>query len=239
VDTREGVLRAPLVYANVLPSGLSDLLGAPVDPGLQRKVEGGYGAAMMYLQIERDAVGPEPFHVDLCADPGRPWLDGNHVFLSVSGADEGRAPGGRRVVVASTHLTMPAGAEAVRDVQARMGETIERLAPELWAAQVDRFTASPRTFARFTRRAGGWVGGIPRRAGLGAYLSLLPRAVGPGLHLVGDSVGLGQSTVAAFVTGRRIAAATAGVPVPRRAEPRATPSGGRAYATGDRARRPG
>ena len=63
--------------------------------------------------------------------------------------------------------------------------------------------ASPRTFERFTRRSGGWVGGVPRRAGLSAYDLRLPFRVAPGLYLVGDSVFPGQSVLATAVGGTK------------------------------------
>jgi phytoene dehydrogenase-like protein len=80
------------------------------------------------------------------------------------------------------------------------------LAPEIADAVASEMTASARTFARFTGRSGGAVGGVPRRAGLRTYLDLLtPPSLGPGLHLVGDSVGLGQSTLATALTGLKLA----------------------------------
>jgi len=68
-------------------------------------------------------------------------------------------------------------------------------------------TASPRTFARFTGRHRGFVGGVPRRAGLDHYLDLAPRPVANGVWLVGDSVFPGQSTLATALGGQRTAVA--------------------------------
>ena len=65
--------------------------------------------------------------------------------------------------------------------------------------------ASPRTFQRFTQRTGGLVGGVPRRVGLKQYLEPLRRPLDTGLYLVGDSVFLGQSTLAAAVGGQWVA----------------------------------
>ena len=88
-----------------------------------------------------------------------------------------------------------------------MREGLSRLAPE-WMADVRHaLTASPRTFARFTQREGGAVGGVPRRAGLHHYRTLSPKPVQEGLWLVGDSVFPGQSTLATALGGVRTAAA--------------------------------
>jgi phytoene dehydrogenase-like protein len=203
VDARKGALWAPRVLANVLPQQLTALSGVDT-PSLRRlsaRVEGGWGAAMAYLQVASEGLPLEAHHLDLVADPDAPWLAGNHVFCSVSAADEARTRDGLRTVVASTHVPLDAD---MAEVHAAMAATLARRAPELRV--VDSWTASPRTFERFTKRHRGLVGGIPRRAGLGQYLSLWPRPAAPGLWLVGDSVLLGQSTLSAAVSGARVAA---------------------------------
>jgi phytoene dehydrogenase-like protein len=90
-------------------------------------------------------------------------------------------------------------------VQERMEAVIAVHAPEVSRGVVHRMTASPRTFERFTGRFQGYVGGIPRRAGLHNYEGLWPTAVAPGLYLVGDSVFPGQSTLATAIGGQRVA----------------------------------
>ena len=84
-----------------------------------------------------------------------------------------------------------------------MRATLAALAPEWRITQ--EMTASPRTFERFTRRHRGFVGGVPRRAGLGNYRNLSPRPFAPGLWLVGDSVFPGQSTLATALGGVKVA----------------------------------
>ena len=122
-------------------------------------------------------------------------------------------------MTASTHVTMArlrglsqsAQAHYIAGNQQAMRQTIAQRAPELAAGMVSELTASPRTFARFTRRPEGLVGGIPRRSGLWNYRGLLPRPVLPGLYLVGDSVFPGQSTLATAAGGvRTVRAALAG-----------------------------
>lgn len=196
---------------------------------VQRVTHGGWGACMLYLVAESPEGAPaKPQHLELVQDPHAPFAEGNHLFMSISGRDESgedapgrggsRAPAGQRTITVSTHVSMerylaldasgPGGdatrsdrARFVADVQERMARGIERLAPQWHAAIVHRLSASPRTFARFTGRALGFVGGVPRRRGLSHYLQMGPRVLAPGLVLVGDSNFPGQSTLATALGG--------------------------------------
>jgi phytoene dehydrogenase-like protein len=221
VDTRRGPVRARAVVANLLPQALLRLLAepGPAAPPLQRltqSVDTGWGAAMLYLVVRPPAgAPPHAHHLELIDDPAAPLIEGNHLFASISGADEpDRAPPGRRVVTVSTHL--PAAllrelppAEYLGRVHERMRAVFAARAPE-WAAGIEQtMTASPRTFERYTGRPGGLVGGVPRRTGLHNYTGAWPRPLAPGLWLVGDSVFPGQSTLATALGGLRTAAALA------------------------------
>ncbi|MBT8450736.1 MAG: FAD-dependent oxidoreductase [Deltaproteobacteria bacterium] len=224
VDTRSGELRAQTVVANVLPQSLSTMAGPEMNGATQdveAAVESGWGAAMLYLAVDSDALsGPSAHHLQLVDDENAPFLEGNHVFCSISAADEHeRAPAGQRTATVSTHVPMKRlralGAEEqgtyIADIQDRMRETIRRRAPELLDHARFQMTASPRTFARFTGRHLGYVGGVPRRVGWKHYRprALWPRQAAPGLYLVGDSVLLGQSTLAVALGGVRTAEAIA------------------------------
>jgi len=213
VATQRGDLVADTVVANTLPGDLlamGELPPAELTRG-QARVETGWGAAMLYRQLRSDAVAPAAGHRQLL---GERLVDGESVFLSWSAADEDRGKPGIRTLVASTHVPLTGGdldGGAVERVQERMRATVRRLAPDLDGATVDEWTASPRTFARFTGRSSGHVGGVPRRAGLSAYGSLWPRPVAEDLWLVGDSGLFGQSLLATAVGGARVAAAILGV----------------------------
>lgn len=221
LETRRGPLRARAVVANLLPHDLRALLGevAGCRPGLDAlgdRVAGGWGAAMLY-RVARAPVGAggAPQHLQLIRDAALPLQEGNHVFLSISGAaDEGRAPPGLRTLTASTHVPLallrgPPAEQAARvaEVQAAMRATLDARALEWSAGLEHELTASPRTFARFTRRSDGAVGGVPRRAGLGHYWQLGPIEVASGLWLAGDSAFPGQSTLATALGGVRVAEA--------------------------------
>ena len=219
VTTRRGALRARKVVANLLPQDVRRLTGlTDPNPFLDRlacQVEEGWGAVMLYLVVRPPpGAGPEPHHLELVHDASRGFVEGNHIFCSISGAaDEGRAPDGFRTMTVSTHVALAelrrlgpaAHAALVNDIQQQMRQTLRERAPE-WVEDVrHEMTASPRTFARFTGRHGGYVGGIPRRAGLAHYRDLVPAAALPGLHLVGDTVFPGQSTLATAIGGVKLA----------------------------------
>ncbi|TXD38078.1 FAD-binding protein [Lujinxingia vulgaris] len=220
VESRRHTLRARHVIANLLPSALLKLLADPAlaSPSLHRKqraVEGGWGAAMLYLGVDRQRIArQEAFHLELVDDPHRPFQEGNHIFCSVSGADErDRAPEGQRVVTVSTHVDMrrylgaspEERAAYTQSVQDRMRQTLQLRAPELARATLFEMTGSPRTFERFTGRPGGYVGGIPRVKGLHHYRDLGPQQVAKNLYLVGDTAFPGQSTLAVALGGLRTA----------------------------------
>ncbi len=169
---------------------------------------------MLYLVLEPDAqLPPEAHHLELVADESDPLTKGNHLFVSISGAHEDRSEEGGRTVTISTHVPMDELRSAddrsryVGSIQERMRKTLALRAPEVAAAIRREMSASPRTFERFTGRDHGYVGGIPRRAGIAQYAELWPRPLLPGLYLVGDSVLAGQSTLATALGGVRVAEA--------------------------------
>jgi phytoene dehydrogenase-like protein len=217
LDTRGGVVRAHEVVANVLPQDLAAL--APAAAGARlgrvtRDVEAGWGAAILYLVLGGASDDDAPHHLQLIQDAAAPLFEGNHLFCSVSGArDAGRAPAGHGTVTVSTHIPMAgllqrspdAQAEYIASVQDRMRAGIAAGIPEWNGRIVHALTASPRTFERFTGRRHGYVGGVPRRQGFRHYGSAFRGLVAPGLHLVGDSVFPGQSTLAVALGGVRVA----------------------------------
>ncbi|MFN3197508.1 MAG: phytoene desaturase family protein [Bradymonadia bacterium] len=220
VKSRKGELTAQVVVANMLPQDVRALAG--IEQGshrtldrLSERVEEGWGAVMLYRVVEPDApVRPEAHHIEIVQDPAAPFIHGNHLFCSVSDVAEDRAPEGRRTVTVSTHvrlaelLAMSADDQRVHveSIQQHMRDGLDRFAPELSGEAVHReMPASPRTFERFTRRHGGYVGGIPRRAGLINYTGLFPKPVQPGLYMVGDTMFPGQSTLATALGGYKLA----------------------------------
>ncbi|MEM7448505.1 MAG: NAD(P)/FAD-dependent oxidoreductase [Myxococcota bacterium] len=233
VETRRGTLHAERVIANLTPHALRRLM--QLEPGSNRRldtlasqVEDGWGAAMLYWKVSdqvltqssvdplRSAHERGPFHLQLVGDSDGPLMEGNHVFCSVSGAEERRGGPGERTVTVSTHVPMRSyrGAENpgeyIDRVHERMRQTIRQRSPELAEACVGEMTASPRTFERFTGRDFGYVGGIPRTHGWSHYRSLGPTSPAASVFLIGDSVFPGQSTLATALGGARLAASLLG-----------------------------
>jgi phytoene dehydrogenase-like protein len=213
--TRRETVRADRVFANVLPQALGPLAGLPERAVRRRarRVESGWSACMLYLSVDEGCpLGPAPLHFEIVQDPGAPLDGGNHLLVSLGPTgDAERAPAGRRVATVSTHIDPkryaadPAGVANL--AQQRLRDGLAAHLPEVAEHIAMEMTGSPRTFERFTRRPGGLVGGVPRRAGLDHSLDLFPRPVAPGLHLVGDSALLGQSVLATALGGQRAAPA--------------------------------
>lgn len=213
LETRRGVIRARQLVLNLLPEATAALFGLTLSdvPPLARldaAVKTGWGAAMLYRVVRDEGLlAPGPHHVDLTATRDAAPTHGHHVFCSVSAASEEKAGPGLRTVTASTHVPLPIDAATTAEVQARMRRTLDEGYPALARATVREMTASPRTFARFVGRPGGWVGGVPRRAGLFNYRGLAPGPILPGVWLVGDSGFPGQSILAAALGGWKTAEA--------------------------------
>ena len=220
VHTRRGEIRTRSVVANLLPVALRKMTGGRLDrhrwlQRAQERVETGWGACMLYRVLRPPwHLADHPHHFELIADPRAPLQEGNHLFCSLSGPEDGdRAPDGFRTLTVSTHAplaelrTLPKDQRIARidAIHRRMSETLDRLAPELGAEVKHQMTASPRTFERFTGRPEGFVGGIPRRAGWTSYRDLIPPRILPGLYLVGDSIFPGQSTLGAAMGGIKTA----------------------------------
>jgi len=211
-------LRARAVVANLVPDALAALAEEPLHlpasvESLGREVRSAWGAVMLYAVARpHERASPEAHHLELVDDSAAPFIEGNHVFVSISsGHEPERAPEGKRVLTMSTHVRLEdleaEPASRVEVIQARMRTTLAKRAPE-WAEALEHvLPASPRTFERFTGRPRGAVGGIPRRAGLANYMRLGPVRVARRLYLVGDSVFPGQSALAAATGGVRVAEA--------------------------------
>lgn len=212
IDARRGALRARHVVANLTPHGLARVWGqeTPRLTRMKADVETGWGACMLYMRLPRSYEGrPEAHHLQLVGDTALPLQHGNHVFCSISGQDEERNAEGERTITCSTHVRISALHDAkdeaafIEAIQRKMQETIAARAPELVARTT--MSGSPRTFERFTGRDFGYVGGIPRRAGLANYREMSNAPFAQGLHMVGDSVFPGQSTLATALGGLKVA----------------------------------
>jgi C-3',4' desaturase CrtD len=222
VETMDGErFAARHVVANTTPWDVRRLLGEAAPPRLIRVLNAlppGWGACTLYLGVDAAAFPPGGAeHQQVVASYDAPLGEGNSVFISVHPADDPtRAPAGQRAVTVSTHTeprrwqvwraTDPA---RYREEKARMAErmlaSVEHALPQIRRFIRYQQVGTPVSFARYTRRHGGMVGGFPQTLRSSGLLSLGPRAAGvPGLWLVGDSVFPGQSTAAVTQSGIRV-----------------------------------
>ncbi len=132
--------------------------------------------------------------------------------------DEGYGPPGVRVATMSTHtapgdwadLDPESYASRKQDYTARLLGALGQALPEAPSALVHAEFASPRSFARHTRRALGAVGGPPVSRGNSTFLAVDADVLGPGLWVVGDSVFPGQGTMATVLSAIRAVERIAG-----------------------------
>jgi C-3',4' desaturase CrtD len=219
------------VVLNLAAWAVPELLGedcpAPLRARVQRLPEG-WGAVVLHGVVDASpALPPAPAHVQVVADYARPLPEGNSCFVSLL-PGEGRAAG-RLALAVSTH-TQPrrwrlpdrAAYEAQRDLyRERLLAAAERALPGIRAHLRHVECATPRTFARFTSRPHGLVGGLPQTREWANFRALSHRVDPRGLYLVGDTVFPGAGTIGVTLSGLnayrdvRRAAATRALPAPR------------------------
>ncbi|GAB4279382.1 MAG: C-3',4' desaturase CrtD [Oscillatoriaceae cyanobacterium] len=159
------------------------------------------GAFVVYLGVRQDAIPDNcPPHLQFLYDWDGPVGENNSLFVSVSHPGDGRAPEGMATITASSftdvdlwtdgdnyeELKERYTAEAVR----RLGEYF-RLSPE---NIVHCEAATPRTFAYYTGRDRGIVGGVGQRISTFGPFGFATRTPIRGLWLVGDSTHPGEGT---------------------------------------------
>ena len=215
---KESFLAADFVLANVTPWSLDDLLGESSSDSLKREVKqrpATYGAFVLHVGVKDDILPPDaPDHHQIVRQIDGAVGEGETLFLSFSPAwDTTRAPQGYRAVTISTHTdvqpwwdvlnTDEAGYYARKEAYtARLFNTIERVFPGFRAASDVTLPGSPVTYAFYTQRASGMVGGFPQTS---LFRARGPRTGLPNLRLVGDSIFPGQSTAGVTLGALRVA----------------------------------
>jgi C-3',4' desaturase CrtD len=193
------------------------LLARPITGRLrskERKSRAAWSAFTAYLAIDRRAVADDSplFHQVLQAYD-RPIHDGNNVLISLSTPDdEGYGPADVRVATMSTHTrpddwtNLDADAYEARkaDYSGRFLKALGQALPDAPANLIHAEFASPRSFARYTRRTLGAVGGAPVSRSNSTFLAVDADVLGRGLWVVGDSVFPGQGTMATVLSAIRV-----------------------------------
>lgn len=214
---KETFFPADFVLANVTPWSLEDLLGESAPVSLKREVSqrrATYGAFVLHVGVRADAL-PEgtPDHHQIVRALDGAVGEGETLFLSLSPEwDTSRAPKGYRAVTISTHtdvrpwwdmLSLDEQAYYARKdaYSARLLEGVETVFPGFRAAADLVLPGSPVTYAFYTQRASGMVGGFPQTS---LFRARGPRTGLPNLRLVGDSIFPGQSTAGVTLGARRV-----------------------------------
>jgi C-3',4' desaturase CrtD len=212
---RGELFHADRVIANLTPWDVRRLLGEAAPPRLARLPDEppGWGAFVAYVGVDATGLPADlPLHQQVIVR--RPLGEGNSLFLSLSPAwDATRAPSGQRALTISTHTALGSWWRLYEQdrpaYEARKQATLDALLaaaetalPGLRSRARLTMPGTPLTFAHFTRRHLGWVGGFPQTSLLRTGAPHLL----PNLWLVGDSIFPGQSVAAVALGGLRVAA---------------------------------
>jgi C-3',4' desaturase CrtD len=173
------------------------------------------GAIVVFLGVpESEVAGQEFTHHQLLQSYDAPLGDGNNMFISVSAqGDLESAPPGCRAVMISTHCTLEAwedlSDEAYERKRCAIGEQLLAYARRVYPTLGERAhvfeIGTPRTYARFTGRPRGGVGGV-HQTRWNSNQFALPHDIGvAGFWLVGDSTFPGLGTVACTLGSRIVA----------------------------------
>lgn len=196
------------VVANVPVQNLTELLGDEIPKGYQRRVDKlppGSGAFVVYLGVRQEAVPEDcPPHLQFLYDYDGSIAENNSLFVSVSRPGDGRAPDGYATVIASSFTDISIWWNGADDdaayqtlKQQYTNEAIDRLS-QFFHLTPDTLVhveaATPRTFAHYTARNRGIVGGIGQRISTFGPFGFANRTPVRQLWLVGDSTHPGEGT---------------------------------------------
>ena len=192
------------VVANVTVQNLVQLLGLNAPKGYQHRVEKlpqANGAFVVYLGVDESAIPPEcPPHLQFLYNADGPIGENNSLFVSVSHPGDGRAPTGQATIIASSFV------DPLAWWQCKDYDAMKRKYTEKAIARLGQFfhltpdtirhqeAATPRTFARYTARDQGVVGGIGQRIPTFGPFGFANRTPVKHLWLVGDSTHPGEGT---------------------------------------------
>ncbi|MEM8809512.1 MAG: C-3',4' desaturase CrtD [Cyanobacteria bacterium P01_G01_bin.38] len=196
------------VVANVTVQNLAALLGEQAPHGYRQRVDKlapASGAFVVYLGVDRAAI-PEgcPPHLQFLYDYDGPLGENNSLFVSVSRPGDGRAPADQATLIASTFTEAQAWWQL--DESNERYETLKQQYTAAAIANLNRYfdlkpehivhveAATPRTFARYTARHQGMVGGIGQRLSTFGPFGFANRTPIPKLWLVGDCTHPGEGT---------------------------------------------
>ena len=159
------------------------------------------GAFVLYLGVKADAI-PENCapHLQFLYDYDGPIGENNSLFISVSKQGDGRAPEGHSTIVASSFTAADRWSQTTnyQDLKEEFTHTAIKQLGQFFDLRpehiVHQEAGTPRTFARFTGRAEGIVGGLGQRRLTFGPFGFSTRTPLKNLWLVGDSTHPGEGT---------------------------------------------
>jgi C-3',4' desaturase CrtD len=179
------------------------------------------GALVLHLGVPDREVANQQFShhqiLDTYDTAGQDW---SNIFISVSAqGDVLSAPLGHRAVMISTHCELEPWQCTGDDYTALKQKATDhllrlarRVYPTLRTSGGFMQLGTPQTYARFTRRWLGAVGGFKQTKQNSNQRSLPSNLGVPGFHMAGDSTWPGLGTVAAILASRNLALDMAGPP---------------------------
>ena len=164
---------------------------------------GGWGAFTGYYGVEDKQGFGEALYQQIILTSPLPYCGSNSIFLSFSAKDDhSRAPEGFRTLTVSTHVPDPAhwwklsereSSRRKQEIGNAMTAVLNTMLPDFEQAekQVEMF-GTPVTFANFTHRAFGQVGGVPQSMHRPLFLWPGSLTAQRGIYVVGDTIYPGQ-----------------------------------------------
>ena len=197
--------QADHIVANVTVNNLVRMT-ENLPKGYQQRVEKlpiASGAFVIYLGVKRAAIPDNcPPHLQFLYDYQGQIGENNSLFVSVSKPDDGRAPQGKATIIASSFTDtrqwwVDSQVDYERMKQQYTETAISRLSSyfELNPDTIlHQEVATPVTFAKFTARERGIVGGVGQRLSTFGPFGFATRTPIKNLWLVGDSTHPGEGT---------------------------------------------
>lgn len=224
VRTREGHMHAPVVVSTLPIANTDELVGDATPTRLRARAQqhrGRLGAFTLYLGVDERALPRDVAPFLQISDPAsseaaHPLASARNLLISISPAyDTTRAPLGKRAITVSTHVDAQAWLTLANDeaayqqskaeVAERVLQRVERWLPRVRDGIEVMHAGTPRTFVRYTRRAGGLVGGFPQKVGFANFDAPSHRTDIAGLYLAGDTIFPGQGMLGVTLSGSNAA----------------------------------
>ena len=213
IDQKTGAastVTADHVVANVTAQNLVKLVNYnephPAFKGYQQRVDklpDSSGAFVIYLGVSRAAIPADcPPHLQFLYEYEGIIGENNSLFVSVSKPGDGRAKPGQATIIASSFTEAAMWWRGTKEEYEQLKEqyTQEAIAKlsSYFNLTPDNIihceTATPRTFATYTAREQGIVGGIGQRVSTFGPFGFANRTPIKNLWLVGDSTHPGEGT---------------------------------------------